>query len=646
MAAPARAPERPRPPPEPEVVRPEAPAAATSFAARPAFSFSSLPIDPPPPIAPRPLPLLPPTVPVDEPDHPLEAEADRIASLALRALHAALPPPIAPAPVAQRLQRSPAGPEPSAGGGLVVEDNAQSLTEGQMRKTAFLAELRTEACAAADKALERAGRDTRGCPYVERWLAYYAERPAAQLERAVRKFVPGPATSAQEYIPRVSARIAVGVERWVATGSLPDDIPPELVQQLAGGGIGGAIAGAFATLAGAIGGAVSAIGRLLFKDAPGGARAGADRGALVERLGAGRPLDGAARGRMESAFGRSFADVRLHDDARGASLARDLRAHAFTLGSHVAFADGRYRPGTPAGDALLAHELAHVVQQGGGAPAAPVAERAVEDDADRAAAGAVAAIYAPERALVEKKSSIRTGLRLSRCSSAPQIQVKSGQFVPLHEANQLLLADSVIGPWVKGRTLPDTEADTHQHPLSGEAFLNQYMTSFGLKREDAQNQIIGRKIVAFTIGTEVYLHAYKAADYDPDLAGLASEVTPIHEAVHLYGSAAWATRVGFDGNEGATQFFTRRVLKQQKNEGGNPELVKMEVYKDQLAAVDALLDHTDEDKLAGAYFAGTGVLDEKDPIQKLRQSAGEARFDAWAAAMARGNIAGAKRAAS
>ena len=151
---------------------------------------------------------------------------------------------------------------------------------------------------------------------------------------------------------------------------------------MAGDGIGGLVGGAVASVAGAIGGALSTLGGLFFKAGATGARAGADRRALAAHLGPGQPLDGSTRTRMESAFGESFSQVRVHDDAPTAGLARDLGAQAFTLGEHVAFGQGSFRPGTPAGDALLAHELAHVVQQSGGVLSG--ATSATPDDAIRA----------------------------------------------------------------------------------------------------------------------------------------------------------------------------------------------------------------------------------------------------------------------
>jgi Domain of unknown function (DUF4157) len=78
----------------------------------------------------------------------------------------------------------------------------------------------------------------------------------------------------------------------------------------------------------------------------------------------GRPLEQAARDAMEGRFGADFSSVRVHDDARAAESARAVGAHAYSVGSDVVFAAGRYGPGTAAGDRLLAHELAHTLQGG------------------------------------------------------------------------------------------------------------------------------------------------------------------------------------------------------------------------------------------------------------------------------------------
>jgi hypothetical protein len=98
-------------------------------------------------------------------------------------------------------------------------------------------------------------------------------------------------------------------------------------------------------------------------DATGGSIAA---GAAIP-TGAGAPLAAPVRDVMESRFGHDFSRVRIHTDGPAQASARALRARAYTLGSDVFFAGGQYAPETRAGGRLLAHELAHVVQQGRGA---------------------------------------------------------------------------------------------------------------------------------------------------------------------------------------------------------------------------------------------------------------------------------------
>lgn len=80
---------------------------------------------------------------------------------------------------------------------------------------------------------------------------------------------------------------------------------------------------------------------------------------------AGRPLEPSARSFFESRLGHDFSGVRVHTDERAAESASAVGAHAYTVGRDVVFGAGRYSPNTPDGRRLLAHELAHVVQQDG-----------------------------------------------------------------------------------------------------------------------------------------------------------------------------------------------------------------------------------------------------------------------------------------
>ena len=79
--------------------------------------------------------------------------------------------------------------------------------------------------------------------------------------------------------------------------------------------------------------------------------------------GRGSPLPASQRTFFESRFGHDFTAVRVHSDSRSADLARSVNARAFTLGQDIVFGRGEYRPESGEGARLLAHELAHVVQQ-------------------------------------------------------------------------------------------------------------------------------------------------------------------------------------------------------------------------------------------------------------------------------------------
>lgn len=83
--------------------------------------------------------------------------------------------------------------------------------------------------------------------------------------------------------------------------------------------------------------------------------------------GGGRALDRGARAQMEGALGADLSGVRVHTDGRADQLNQALEARAFTTGQDVFFRQGQYDPGSAGGRELLAHELTHVVQQGGAA---------------------------------------------------------------------------------------------------------------------------------------------------------------------------------------------------------------------------------------------------------------------------------------
>jgi uncharacterized protein DUF4157 len=97
--------------------------------------------------------------------------------------------------------------------------------------------------------------------------------------------------------------------------------------------------------------------------ARGGGAASSAMETPIGSLAAGAPLPASERAFFEPRFGRGFADVRIHTGATADRAAGSINARAFTLHSDIAFAAGEFRPGSSDGRRLLAHELAHVVQQ-------------------------------------------------------------------------------------------------------------------------------------------------------------------------------------------------------------------------------------------------------------------------------------------
>ncbi len=84
--------------------------------------------------------------------------------------------------------------------------------------------------------------------------------------------------------------------------------------------------------------------------------------ALESALGRGRPLPESVRSGLESRHGQSLGHVRLHTDSAASDLSAKFSAQAFAFRQHIAFGEGTYRPDSPAGQRLLRHEVAHVLQ--------------------------------------------------------------------------------------------------------------------------------------------------------------------------------------------------------------------------------------------------------------------------------------------
>lgn len=88
---------------------------------------------------------------------------------------------------------------------------------------------------------------------------------------------------------------------------------------------------------------------------------------LQASKGGGAPLPKDTKQQMESSFGADFSQVRVHDDGNAVQMSKELNAQAFTNGNDIYFNQGKYDTDSKSGQHLLAHELAHTIQQNGGA---------------------------------------------------------------------------------------------------------------------------------------------------------------------------------------------------------------------------------------------------------------------------------------
>ena len=104
---------------------------------------------------------------------------------------------------------------------------------------------------------------------------------------------------------------------------------------------------------------------------------------------AGQPLSAASQKYFAPRFGRDLSQVRIHDDLSAGRSAQAVNALAYTVGQDIAFAPGQYSPDTSSGRRLLAHELAHVMQNGTGRDSTAVRRKEGDQAAQQSAGGGV-----------------------------------------------------------------------------------------------------------------------------------------------------------------------------------------------------------------------------------------------------------------
>jgi len=118
---------------------------------------------------------------------------------------------------------------------------------------------------------------------------------------------------------------------------------------------------------------------------------------IKKSKGVGNPLSRQTKSQMEGAFGKSFSGVNIHSDEQSTRMANEINAKAFTIGSDIYFQSNYFNPKHGVGKRLLAHELAHTLQQNNGSSGISV-QREGEDQKDKA----------DEKSKVETKVEVAT----------------------------------------------------------------------------------------------------------------------------------------------------------------------------------------------------------------------------------------------
>jgi Domain of unknown function (DUF4157) len=204
----------------------------------------------------------------------------------------------------------------------------------------------------------------------------------------------------------------------------------------------------------------------------------------LRREATGTPLDQHEGRPLERSFGTDLSDVLVRTDPNSDAAARSIGGRGFSVGNEISFAFGAFRPGDLAGRRLLAHEIAHVIQQRGGNANGSGHAADPEADADQAAraavSGAKAIVQADRPGAVRRAGDIRAMSitdRYARALSDDELREQLG-IIDAHLAtlagasvehgaareNQRLLQEERVRRLVQGR---DQSASAAQRSMSG-----------------------------------------------------------------------------------------------------------------------------------------------------------------------------------
>ena len=309
----------------------------------------------------------------------------------------------------------------------------------------------------------------------------------------------------------------------------------------------------------------------LVRRKPAGDAVAADAPAQLDRAAAspGAPLPASLQEQFESSLGFALGGVRVHTGDDSVAAASSVGARAYAVGQDIHFNAGQYDPSSQAGQHLLAHEVAHTVQQGAGASSGPQPKLEVSSPGD---AHEVEADHAADAMLAGRPAALSPASGVQR-EPLPATEPPGASADPVLDAGEKALA---AGP-------PDTTFDPND--LEG--------NSWSLRFRDAAVEALLRHLIVTFIGE---------ADPGPLCEVVFDDAAPPRASV-----PAWVKR-----------FRTKSISANTagapagKSASGGAEQQRMSRLATQLA--DAIRPKTDGEKFREEFLAkvkpGTSIMSQ------------------------------------
>ena len=279
----------------------------------------------------------------------------------------------------------------SGSAGYIISDDSVPMP-GQLTKDAFLVLLESSVRDELKTLFKGTRFSEADCPWLPHWFNYYHENSAEHLEDAILKYEPSAAgaTNAYDLIYAVLSRVKQGVSSWLETGKITD-IPEGIPAELAPADV-----------------------------------ENMDLHEIKGKLGEGATLPTSTQSKMQSAYGNDLPDVKIHDGSDAAQLASKHNSKAFMAGNDMVFGAGEYKPDSAKGDLLIAHEMAHAIQQkdaGGKEAKGNANQNALEAEAEQSTKGALGSMWDGLKGFSEKViPRMKTGISIQSCK--PDLEVE------------------------------------------------------------------------------------------------------------------------------------------------------------------------------------------------------------------------------